>query len=220
MPPRYGNRKLPPGPTDLPRVFVVRSQRERMLVAMARSVLQRGYTETTVAHVIAEAMISRRTYYEHFANKLDCFLGTYDATLEQLVAVVGEAYARPGDFRTRGRAGLDAFLRFWAAEPELARLCIVEVFAAGDVGVQRHQTSMEVFRLFFEQGRRWAPPDMPAEATELLVGGIYAVAYARVVAGNTESLPSLRPQLMYWAVVPFLGEREAARELAEFAGPV
>jgi AcrR family transcriptional regulator len=60
-------------------------QRERLLGGMAKAVARRGYTDATVAQAIAYAGVSRSTFYEHFADKQECFL----ATFQQLAPVLG-----------------------------------------------------------------------------------------------------------------------------------
>ena len=71
-------RRLPHGPNGMEREEVARNQRSRLYGAMIESVARNGYQRTTVAHVIALAGVSRRAFYELFANKEDCFLATYD----------------------------------------------------------------------------------------------------------------------------------------------
>src|SRR5690242_1893989 len=84
--------RLPRGRHGLPRRFIVHNQRERMLLAVAESVAEQGYATTTVADIIARARLSRRTFYEHFADKEECFLAAYDTVAGQLLSAVGQAY--------------------------------------------------------------------------------------------------------------------------------
>ena len=71
------SRKLPPG-TGTPREQVVRSQRERLFGAMVAVSSERGYAATTVADLIALSGVSRSAFYEHFANKDECFVATLE----------------------------------------------------------------------------------------------------------------------------------------------
>ena len=217
-------QKLPRGRHGLPRQFVVRSQRERMLEATSRAVSELGYPALTVAAILERAGVSRKTFYEHFADKEECFLAAYDVVVEGLVRAVGHAYNSEDSWRERVRGGLAEFLRFLAAEPNFARMCIVEVLAAGPSALQRRDGAMRMFTVFFEAGRQEAPPDMPPLpdlVSEAVVGAIYEIIYSRILRNRTQELPDLLPDLMYIALVPYLGPEEAARDyLAATAGRV
>src|SRR4051794_15717647 len=84
-------RVLPRGRHAAPREVVVESQRTRMLSAMASAVAEKGYSRTAVADVINRAGVSRKTFYEHFANKEECFLAAYDEGVGLLLAAIDEA---------------------------------------------------------------------------------------------------------------------------------
>src|SRR5882757_2126348 len=86
--------RLPHGRHGLPREFVVHNQRERLIAGLAEAVVEHGYAATTITHITKAAAVSRRTFYEHFESKEDCFLAAYDVVLEQLrerVIAAGEA---------------------------------------------------------------------------------------------------------------------------------
>src|SRR5919197_4804648 len=104
---------LPAGRHSLTRDVVLASQRGRLLEAMAQAVAQHGYGATTVAHVVALAGVSRKTFYEHFRDKEDCFLALYDTGIAYLLGRIAETVGdeMPGaDSRARLAAGLRAFL--------------------------------------------------------------------------------------------------------------
>lgn len=207
-------RKLPRGRHGLPRQFVVRSQRERMLESTARAVSEVGYRALTVAAILERAGVSRKTFYEHFSDKEECFLAAYDLVSEGLVRSVTEAYYARDGWRERVHDGLAEFLRVLAAEPDFARMCIVEVLAAGAAALQRRDDVMQTFTVFFDAGRREAPPDqeLPKLVSESVVGAIYELIYARILRNRTAELPDLLPDLMYIALVPYVGPRQAARD--------
>jgi AcrR family transcriptional regulator len=192
---------------------VVRSQRERLLDATSRAVSELGFQALTVAAILQRAGVSRKTFYEHFAGKEECFLAAYDVVAEGLLHGVSEAYERPGPWRARVRAGLAEFLRLLAAEPAFARMCIVEVLAAGPQALRRRDDAMRMFTVFFEPGRAEAPPHvaLPPLVSESVVGAIYEVIYTRIRRDETATLPDLLDELMYVALVPFLGPEDAAR---------
>src|SRR6478672_6443881 len=97
------------------------TQRERMLDAVVAAVAEKGYAEMTVADVVARAGVSRRTFYEQFDDRLDCFLAAYVANVEALIAEIAAAQsdAAPGE---RLRVGLRVYLERLAAKPLFARV--------------------------------------------------------------------------------------------------
>jgi AcrR family transcriptional regulator len=182
-----------------------------MLEATARAVSDLGYPRLTVAAILERAGVSRKTFYEHFSDKEECFLAAYDVVSEGLVRSVSDAFNARGPWRDRVHDGLAEFLRVLAAEPDFARMCIVEVLAAGPAALQRRDSVMRTFTVFFDAGRAQAPPDrlLPKLISESVVGAIYELIYARVLRNRTHELPDLLPDLMYIALVPYLGPEAA-----------
>jgi AcrR family transcriptional regulator len=215
--PASGGREphqLPPGRHGLPRAFVVQNQRERILSAVADVVSVAGYVSMSVEDVIVTAGVSRRTFYEHFKNKHDAFLAAYDDVVARLLGGVRESYERETTFTERLRAGLGAFLDFIAREPAFARMCIVEALAAGPEAVRRRNEAMSAFAAIIDDNaRRLGTPMQPGELTgETIVGGIYEVVYTRIVRGETQEVRSLLPDLLYSALLPYVGAEAAAEE--------
>src|SRR3954463_4377244 len=130
---------LPRGRHAAPREVVAASQRERMLAAMAEVVGAKGYGPVAVADVIARAGVSRKTFYEHFENKEECFLAAYDAGVELMLDAIDEAIraAAPGGPVAIARAGTARYLETLAANPAFARTFLIEVLAAGPRALER-----------------------------------------------------------------------------------
>jgi AcrR family transcriptional regulator len=212
-------QRLPRGRHGLPRRFIVHNQRERMLLAVAEAVAEQGYPATTVADIIARARLSRRTFYEHFSDKEECFLAAYDTVVEQLLAGVGHAYEQADGWTQKVHDGLRAFLGALKAEPAFARMCIVEVVAAGPEARGRRDAAMRVFVDFLEPGRAEAPKGVavPELAGEMVVGGLYEVIYTRLLRNGGEELLDLLPELLYCALVPYVGHRAAEKAVADTA---
>jgi AcrR family transcriptional regulator len=214
----YG-RALPRGGKQLPigrrfsREFVLRSQRERLLDAMAHAVAQKGYKQARVADVVAAAGVSRKTFYEMFADKEACFLAAYEAIFSDIMASVLEAYESRRRWPDRVSAALAALLDRLASEPDYARAGIVEVLAAGTKAIAARDAALVAFRTFFDPSRPEVPdrgiPPIVAEAT---VGGIYEVMYRWVIVEGPESLRSLHRELVHLALAPLLGPKAALRE--------
>jgi AcrR family transcriptional regulator len=124
-------RRLPRGTHGLAPSLVAASQRARLLEATGRAVAEKGYAAATIDDIVRGAGVSKKTFYEHFPDKLGCFLAAYEAASDELLEHVRVAQDSAGDWVDRTRAGIHAYLRWLAAEPALARVFLIEIAAAG-----------------------------------------------------------------------------------------
>jgi AcrR family transcriptional regulator len=210
--------KFPSGARKLPSDLVSAVQRERLIVATLRAVSELGYREVNVQDVIERAGVSRPTFYEHFANKEDCFLAAFDTTAERLRDRMAKAAAGGGDsWRDRLRLALEELLRFAATEPDAARTLIVEARAASGDAVQRRDDLLDHFGACIDNQVRELLPDAPSHSAITaagIVGGVEALLYSRLNKGEVDDLDSLLPSLMYFVVLPYEGHEAASEELA------
>jgi AcrR family transcriptional regulator len=206
--------RLPPGRHGLPREFVVHNQRERLIAGLAEAIAENGYASTTIAHITRHAAVSRRTFYEHFSSKDECFICAYDTVMEQLRERVDGAYQEQEEWPQAIRAGIAAMLGFLAAEPNLARLSMVEALVAGPVVVERYDAAIRGLVPYLEAGREGRSPEVLARLSptteEALVGGMVSLISRRIIAGQTAELVQLLPDLVEFALTPYLGTAAAA----------
>lgn len=189
------------------------SQRQRILQAMIEVVSERGYPETRVVDVIGVAGVSRKTFYELFSSKEDCFLAAYDAITALLMDSMARGLAAVADrsWEDQVSALLGEFLRFLAAEPAFARMCIVEVLGSGAAGLARRDAAIEAFFPVVDQIPRSQPgaERWLSELTPMFVtGGILEVVYAAIRRGEADSLPDLEPDLTRLAFRAYLYPKE------------
>ncbi|QFG25226.1 TetR/AcrR family transcriptional regulator [Actinomadura sp. WMMB 499] len=187
-------KKLSPGRHGLSREQVAASQRARLVAAMAEVAAEKGYTAVTVADVLKRAGVSRLTFYQHFSDKADCFGAAYDTATGALLEVVtGTLREETGRWESVERA-LGAYLDALAAEPVLARLFLVEAYAAGPEFLRRRvalQGSV-VGAIADFLGIR-TPLGLPA--CEAMVGAVVSMATNRVVQDDFDGLVALRAPL-------------------------
>jgi AcrR family transcriptional regulator len=211
--------RLPPGRHGLPREFVVHNQRERLIAGLAEAIAENGYAGTTIAHITRHAAVSRRTFYEHFSSKDECFVAAYDTVMAQLQERVSAGFESTDDWPHAVRAGIAAMLEFLAAEPHLARLCMVEALVAGPVVVERYDAAIQSFVPYFQSGREGRSPEVLARLSptteEALVGGMVSLISRRIIAGKAEELEELLPDLVEFTLTPYLGSEAAAKIAAE-----
>jgi AcrR family transcriptional regulator len=189
--------QLPSGRHGLLHSFVAANQRERILSAVGQAA-GLGYAEMSVETIIAQAKVSRRTFYEHFKNKEDAFLAAYDAAVRLVIRHIRRAYFQETTAQARLRAGIGAFLQFLAGDPAFARMCIVEVLAAGPRAAARRNETMRMFAEIIEDNIHELVPSCrrPALTAEAIVGAIHEVVFNRILAGRIDELPGLADDLL------------------------
>jgi AcrR family transcriptional regulator len=186
-----------------------------MLAAALEAVEEVGYGRMTVAQVIGRAKVSRKTFYDVFADREDCFLAALEQSVSQVGRAAREAYEGEGVWREGIRAGLAELLAFLDADPALARLCLVEALGAGPRVLERRAEMLEELAELVDQGRfvTSAVREPPEVAAEGVVGAVFAVLHTRVLEGGGEPFTNLLGSLMNIVVLPYLGARAASREL-------
>ncbi len=173
----------------LGRGHVVEIQRARMLTAMMQEISQRGAANVSVAHVVGRSGVSRRTFYEIFEDREDCFLAAFDDALEHVSTVVVAAYGEPGSWRVRVRAALSALLECLDYDPATGRLLIVESLAAGPRALERRQRVLARIIPVIRQGQSEgkASADPPPLTAEGVAGGVLSVLHARLTEAPSSS---------------------------------
>jgi len=207
--------RLRPGPGGLPRGHVTEIQRSRMIAAAIEAVEEVGYARMTVAQVIGRARVSRKTFYDVFLDREDCFLAAFEQSIGQARTLVHEAYAGGSCWRDGVRAGLARMLALMDEEPGIGRLCVVEALGAGERVLEARARVLDELAAVIDRGRLHAhSPRDPSELTaEGVVGAVFAVLHTRLLEGGGEPLGGLLGSLMSLIVLPYLGTRAASREL-------
>jgi AcrR family transcriptional regulator len=206
--------RLPRGRHGLPRETVTESQRSRILQAMIDVVAERGYPETRVVDVIEVAGVSRKTFYELFTSKEDCFLAAYDVLLGNLLGDTASGYEASPDapWAERIAAAMRELLDHLARHPAEARFAIVEVRAAGPKALARRDAAVRQFTGFLDAGRSETTVELPGMTSLSIAGGLNEMLYSEVLHGATASLPSRLPDVVFWVTLPFLGAEGATEE--------
>jgi AcrR family transcriptional regulator len=218
-----------------------------MLDALVWTVARRGYDRTTVERVLRLAKVPRPLFDEHFEDKQDCLLAALEDLIGQIERTISERVSESTSWSERVRRGLQALLEALAHDPDGARVVLVECLSAGDPALARLRTAMASFVPVLEQGRRSHSRDgggrcggdpcgddatgddtaegtdtghLPPQASEAVVGGIASILHRRVLEGHTAELPSLLGDLLYFALMPYLGHDRAlaAAESARSTG--
>jgi AcrR family transcriptional regulator len=186
---------------------------------MAHVVAEHGVGSATVSRVVKRAGVSRRTFYDLFDDRDDCFLAVLDDALGRAGSVASAAYeaAARGGWREQVRAGLGALMGFFEEEPMSGSLLVVDALGAGPRVLERRTRVLDALITIVDQGRDEAKAGMsgpPSLTAEGVVGAVLSVIHARMLEHDRQSLLDLLNPLMGMIVLPYLGRAAVARELA------
>jgi len=212
--------RQPPGREPVGRDAAAEDQRRRILEATAAQVAEQGYQETTIETIVRRAKVGYKTFYKHYPDKEAAFLALIDAGFERGAQKVEGAYrSEEGPWPDRIGAALGALFEAVAANPDVARVCLVDANAAGPEAATRHERALKRLAPLIAPGRELNPrgDTLPASLEETLAGGIAWVLGQRLMAGEAGELRGLLPETVEFVLRPFVGEDEAAREAGEVA---
>jgi AcrR family transcriptional regulator len=194
---------------------VLAIQRERILAAAVAAVEQGGYARLTIGRIVARAGVSRKTFYDIFNDRDDCFLAAFEQAVSQARVPLRAAYEREGDWRMGIRSALLELLTLMEERPGLAKLCVVDAFAASQRVLECRIRVIDELAAVVDGGRRLVeggrvPADMTAEG---VVGGVFSVLHTRLVRDERSPLIDLLGPLMSMIVLPYLGTGVADSEV-------
>jgi AcrR family transcriptional regulator len=211
---------LPRGRHAAPRPVVRETQRARMLQAMVQAVADKGYARVAVADVIQRAGVSRKTFYEQFANKEECFLAAYDTGVDGLLAGIDDALAELApDWLAAARRAVEVYLTRLADNPAFARAFQIEVLGAGAQALARRDAVQERFAQQLAGIHRRARVDIPEipvlapHTFRAAVGAVNELVTAHVLARGAGTLPELTDAILDVHLALLVG-----RELAQRIG--
>jgi AcrR family transcriptional regulator len=217
--PAWSTRGLPPGEHNLPRGFVTHNQRERIFDAIAKETARNGYPDLGLEDIAAGACISLQTFYQHFANKEEAFLATYEVGHAKAVAAVSRSLDLRLGWAENVKIGVRALLEFLSCEPAYAHLACVDVLIAYPHVARRvDEANHSYAELLDFKLDASAPSRMPSPVVgEAIIGGIFELLHDYILHGRTSHLPDLAEHACYIALTPFLGANAAWAALAPHA---
>jgi AcrR family transcriptional regulator len=198
------NLKLSGGPHGIPPAVVREIQRDRLLKATVEVVARDGYAETTVRKLLAQAKLSRRTYYDLYHDKEDCYLDAFARIADELAAAAMAGFERADTPEEQVQAAIEALPAFCVEEPVAACACLVEGLAAG--AAARAARTELVERLagmlapaFAQLRRSGSDPLLMARAT---VGGVFELLYGPLARRDLEQLRALVTRIGELPILP------------------
>jgi len=209
--------QLPASREDLAEPPVAHSQRERLLVAVAKTTAEQGYNATTIGDVCTAAGVSRATFYELFKDKEDCFHAAMELSLADAMGSIVAVYSPDKPWATMVRDAAAAFLELLASRPTFARMALIEAPASGDRAFQLYASGKRVLQSLLERGRDDPVEEeaIPTSAARAALAAAESLIVGQILTGNTARLPELLPDVVYITTLPYLGQEEALRQARE-----
>jgi AcrR family transcriptional regulator len=155
----------------------VHEHRSRLLEGMAHAVAAKGYGDTTIADIVGEASVSRRTFYEHFSTKAECLIALYEAASHNALKVLRDSIDPEHDWHTQVERALTAYLGCMAGNPVLMRTLFIEILGLGPAGLEvRRRVNKEVADFMLHvvngEGSRQRGKPLSPDMAMAIVGGI------------------------------------------------
>jgi TetR/AcrR family transcriptional regulator len=208
-------QRLPHGPHRLEPDVVIRHQRARMHGAMIEAVAANGYERTSVKQVVGLAGVSRRSFYEQFTNKQDCFLATFDVIAARGAARVSAAYrGTEGHFEVRMKAAFDELGEAMRADWKATGLAILEAPTVGTAGMLRLRRATATFEQMLSSCFERAPDAsaLPGPVVRGIAGGLHAAMWMCVREGSVKKVRPLAQDMLEWTLA---FQTPASERLAE-----
>ena len=202
--PRFetARRGLPRGKAALPPEVVEATQRRRLLRAVAQVAGTKGISDLTVADITAEAGVGRRSFYELFKDKHDCYLAAYRINAQTLVEAARAGWEGPGEPLDCVAAGFQAYLQVLQDHHVFARAFLIESLRAGAEALEYreevHRQFVELVAATYSRAREAHPvlDDVDEHAVIALIGGINELIYRELRRGDDADIASLEPVVL------------------------
>jgi AcrR family transcriptional regulator len=190
--------------------------RRRIFDAMIETVARRGYDLTTIERVASVAGVPTAVFDEHFEDKRECFLQTLDELIGRLESTVLARVDEQMPWPERIEVGLRALLTELATHPDSSRVAMVECLSAGKAAIARLHRLMARLAAILDEGRTQAGEEgvdwieyLPPQISTAVVGGVVSIVHRQVLEDRTDELGAMLPDLLYFALLPYLGHDRA-----------
>jgi AcrR family transcriptional regulator len=171
----------------------VHQHRRRLLEGMAHAVAAKGYAETTIADIVREASVSRRTFYEHFSTKAECLIALYEAASHNALKVLREAFDPTLDWEPRVEKALTEYFGTMTQNPVLMRTLFIEILGLGPEGLEARRRRLTEIAQYIVQAVNVPGREHPVSPTMAMavVGAINELVLEYIEQDRVRDLPQL-----------------------------
>jgi AcrR family transcriptional regulator len=193
----------------------VSGARERICEAMLDLVYTQGYEATSIEEVLERAGSSREEFDRDFASKEDCALAVFDIFMSDFEREISAAYEGKERWPDSLRAAAYATARWMIENPRGMRFGTVEMLWVSELSQARREAGFQTFLGMVDAGRARAedPESVPPFTAEKVIGSIAEILTKGLQRPQFDPYERV-PELMYLAVLPYMGEEAAVAELA------
>ena len=204
---------VPTGRHGLPPDVVAAHQRERLFDATVELVAKRGYLNTSIDQIVKAARVGYVAFYELYDGKEECVLAAFDRVVAEATEAAAAAAAAEEEWPEQMAAGLGSLLELAVAEPQRARIALVEVQSVGPRGYARYEQTLEAAVPKLREGRALNPAAAELSETleEAVLGGIVWIVQQSLVKGELKKADSLLGEAIQIALSPYVGESQAKK---------
>jgi AcrR family transcriptional regulator len=201
--------------SEAPRRFVVHNTYEQIQLAAVRVVAAKGYHDTGVKDICAEANISARSFHEHFASKEEAVFSGVEAGVDRVMGFCQEIYKSSPSWPDAIWDGMHAYAEWVMQEPAFARTGIVELLTVGPSAVELTKSLMDAFSIFLQPGYDLLDPSAAGSLDEPVTQSFFELLYLQITQHSTESVPSILPELVRTLLTPFMGPKATEEFIAK-----
>lgn len=186
---------------------------------MADCCAELGYRSTTIDAVLERASVRRESFDSLFAGKEDCALAALNKIVSETLARISMIDGGEGSALERRPFEIRAILELLADRPSFAKLAMIDARQGGSARMHSaYESAARVLALMLERAGAGALGLGEPMAARAALGGAEVLVRRELVVGGTADLPRVLPDLVYAALVPFVGQGEALRQAKLAAG--
>lgn len=198
-----------------PRRFVVHNTYEQIQLAAVRVVAAKGYHETGVRDICAEANISARSFHEHFSDKQEAVFSGIEAGADCVMGFCQEVHRNSPSWPDAVWDGVQAYAEWSRNEPAFARTGIVELPTIGPPAIELAQSLMDAFSIFLQPGYDLLDPSAAGSLDQPVTQRCFELLYLQITRHSVESIPTILPEMVRTLLTPFMGPAATEQFIAK-----
>jgi AcrR family transcriptional regulator len=198
-----------------PRRFIVHNTHEQIQLATVRVVAAKGYHQTSVRDICAEAHISARSFHEHFSSKEEALFSGIEAGVDRVMGFCQEVYKRSTTWPDAVWDGMHAYSEWIVNEPAFARAGIVELLSVGPTAHELTQSLMDAFSIFLQPGYDLLDRSAAGSLDQPVTQRFFELLYLQITRHSTESILTILPDLARTILTPFMGPQATEEFIAK-----